>query len=87
MTTMKQRVDETIQRLADLDPIEARETWLDGLLWADIGEKLSCTEAEALGVLIILAGGFDGDVAHLIVECHGSGDCEPTDLHGHEEAR
>lgn len=83
--TLSDQVAATIERLADLNPIECRNVWLDALLWSDIGPKLSCHEAEALGVLMILAGAFDGDVAHLIVEGHGPGDCEPTDLHRCEE--
>lgn len=85
MATRNEQITATIQRLGESDVGKARDRLLDGLFWDEVGTKLTCFEAEALGVLLIHAGAFDGTVASLIVEGHGPGDCEPTDLHGHEE--
>lgn len=86
MTTINDQAAETIRRLGDVDLGKARDALLDASFWADVGPRLTCVEAEALGALLIHAGAFDGTVAHLIVEGHGATDDEDEgDRHHHEE--
>lgn len=65
------------EREAALEHFE--EVWSDGMLHEHIGEKLTCTEVEALaGVLRAL--GSPEDTVDYLIQAHAYGD-EEGDLH------
>jgi hypothetical protein len=83
-----QRVVAEHLRIAGADRHEraqAAAIMSDSLLWTDIGPKLTCIEAEALGVLLVAAGARPNQIANIIISQHGSHDDE-GDAHWHQYA-
>ncbi|AVJ50824.1 hypothetical protein SEA_KALNOKY_83 [Mycobacterium phage Kalnoky] len=54
------------------------EVWGDGYLASDLGEKLTCTEVEALASLLLSLGA--GEAAARWIEYHAEGD-DCGDMH------
>jgi len=72
MSTLEEVIAATMKRIEGASATDAANTLSDGYFWGDVGPSMSCSEAEALAVLMHAQGVVPlRELASLVVEGHG----------------